>query len=108
MNDIVVVLGVGVPLGIILAILHRRYFGQKIELQEINSSYENIKVPNKKFRTNQTPSSWDGESDLLLCKNCGCLNENYSHYCRKCTGSLTTSESLDSQKIGKQEDKNSH
>lgn len=107
MHDVAVILGIGVPLGIILAILHRRYFGEKIELPE-NGSHSTVRTSNSKFRTSETPSSWDGESDLLLCRNCACLNENYSQYCRRCTENLTASESLDSKNITKREDKNSH
>lgn len=111
MYDIALILGIGIPTGMLLALLHQRFFGAEIENLDISASGNNNTRNNSSkdtYDNRDTPSSWDGESLLALCGSCGTLNEHYSRYCRKCTGDLNMSEKLDKKKIETKDDTNGH
>lgn len=100
MYDIALILGIGVPTGIILALLHHKHFGSSVKNLEISSGRNNNSQSSKNNYDNRDiPSSWDGNSHLLLCANCDTLNKSYSRYCRRCTGDLNISEKIDKGKI---------
>lgn len=111
MYDIALIIGIGIPTGVLLALLHHQYFGADIENLDISASGNNNsqnKSSEDTYDNRDVPISWDGESHLSLCGSCGTLNEHYSRYCRKCTGDLNMSEKLDKKSIQTKDETNGH
>jgi ribosomal protein L40E len=112
MYEILLILGTGIPTGVLLAVLHQKFSDADAENLDNIGVGRNNDTQNRfsedTYNNRDKPISWDGESQLSLCGSCGTLNEHYSMYCRKCTGNLNMSRKLDKKKIEAKDETNGH
>lgn len=89
MNTIIVIF-TGIITGFTVSVVYFKY------IYNSNTKTENDeKNTTKKYEKNKyTPDSWNEESDLLKCRNCGVLNEKDYSVCRNCVTNLNNSKLL--------------
>lgn len=83
----------GIFTGIVLSLFYYNFSAKSDDSETQNKNSQNIS------RGTDLPESWDGESELIECQNCSCLNISDYYVCRICTSDLYDRKTVEEKNV---------